>query len=196
MFVGADGDAVSVCGCANDRGVGGGDVSAGGCVAGGSVTEFEGESSGGAACDLSRYGWQGVGPLGAEVMNLTSCDGDGASAVNLYTVGYAGDVDGAADAVRFWGLEGEDVLPAGGVPEGDDFAGGGCSYPAGEGCSFGGGCYGSCRGFGTLGGGSVDGAVAAGGCPDADALRGVDEGCTIVGGSVPFSAVDADFLDV
>ena len=133
MLVGADGDAVSVCGGANDRGVGGGDVSAGGCVAGGSVTKFKAESSGGSACDLSRYGWQGVGPLGAEVMNLTSCDGDGASAVNLHAVGYAGDVDGAADAVRFWGLESEDVLPTGSVPEGNDLTVGGGSYPAGEG---------------------------------------------------------------
>ena len=72
-------------------------------------------------------------------MDLISCDGDGAGAVNLHAVGCSGDVDGAADAVRFWGLEGKDVLPGGGVPEGDDLTVGGGSYPASEGCSFGGG---------------------------------------------------------
>ena len=118
MLVGADGDAVSVCGGADDRGFGGCDVSAGGCVAGGSVTEFEGESSGGSACDLGGYGWQGVGSLGGEVMDLASCDGDGAGAVNLYAVGCSGDVDGAADTVRFWGLEGEDVVARWGCARG------------------------------------------------------------------------------
>ena len=50
-------------------------------------------------------------------------------------------------------------------------------------------------GFGTVGSCGDDGAVTAGGCPDAVAFRGGDEGCAFSGGAVPFGSVNADFLD-